>query len=67
MHQTLQKPLQQLLQIPGLQLDTEQFVERLSFGLPDLVIRVIERQDDAEMELFPHPLEVRVLFRHQRA
>ncbi len=65
--QSIQKAAQQFIQIARFQLDAEQLVEGLRFGLADLVIRVVQRQDDAEMQLLAHPLEVGVFVGEQLA
>jgi hypothetical protein len=59
--QRVQEPAQQLFQILSLQLNAEQLVERLRLRLADLVIGVVERQDDAKVELLANPLEIGVL------
>jgi hypothetical protein len=60
-HERRQKPPQQVIQALGLQLGMEQAVEGLCFGLTHLIIRVIQRQDDAELQLLAGPTEVFVL------
>ena len=59
--QRREKPPQQVIQALGLQLGMEQAVEGLGFGLTHLIIRVIQRQDDAELQLLAGPAEVFVL------
>src|SRR5712671_3902925 len=66
MHQGFQKPAEQFFQIARLELDTKQLIKRLGFGLPHLVIGIIQGQDDAEVELLADPLEVCVFLRQQR-
>ena len=65
-HQRFEEAPQQFFQIARFQLDAEQLVKRLRFGLADLIIGVVQRQDDAEMELLADPLKIGVLVRHQR-
>ena len=66
-HQGIQEAAQQLFQIARFQLDPEQLVKRLCFGLADLIIGVVQRQDDAEMQLLAHPLEIGVFVGDQLA
>src|SRR4029078_4389899 len=61
-----EEPPQQLFQIARFQLNAEQLVERLGFGLAELIIGVIQGQNDAEVKLFADPLEVVVFLRQQR-
>ena len=42
----------------GFQLHPEQLVERLRLSLAHLIVGVVEGQNDAEMQLLAHPLEV---------
>jgi len=65
MHQRVQKPLEELVEVARLQLDAEQLVKGLRFGLADLIIGVVQREDDSEVKLFAYPLEIGVLIRHQ--
>ena len=67
LHQRFQKAPQQFVQIARFQLHAEQLVEGLCFGLADLIVGVVQRQDDAEMQLLAHPLEVGVFVREQLA
>jgi hypothetical protein len=57
-----EEPVEQLIEGTGLEFDPEQLIKRLSFGLADLIVGVVERKDDAEVELFADPLEVGVFF-----
>ena len=66
-HQRIQEAAQQLVQIARFQLYPEQLIESLCFGLAHLVIGVVQRQDDAEMQLLAHPLEIRVFVGKQLA
>ena len=61
LHQGIQEAAQQFVQIARLKLYPEQLIKSLCFGLADLVIGVVQSQDDAEMQLFAYPLEVRIL------
>ena len=40
-----------VIQAVGLQLGVEQAEERLGFSFANLVVRIVERQDDAELQL----------------
>ena len=53
--QGFQEAAQQFFEIARFQLDAEQLVKRLRFGLADLVIGVVQSQDDAEVELLANP------------
>ena len=66
MHQRFQEPPQQFFQIARFQLDAEQLVKRLRFRFADLIIGVVQRQNDAKMQLLADPLKVGVLVRQQR-
>ncbi len=59
----MQKPPQQVLQILGLQFRARQVEEGLRFGFAHLIIRVVERQDDAELQLLARPAEILVFIR----
>lgn len=59
-HQRSKEPVQQLLQVFGLQFGVKQSVESLSFCLSNLVIGIVQRQDDAELQLLAGPAEVLV-------
>ena len=66
-HQRFEESPQQLFQIARFELDAEQLVKGLCFGLADLIIGVVQRQDDAEMKLLADPLKIGVLVRDQRS
>src|SRR5579859_3127250 len=59
-HQGAEKAVQQVLKVFGLQLSVEQSVESLSFRLANLIVGVVQRQDDAELQLFAGPAEILV-------
>ncbi len=67
MHQRIEETAQQLVQIARFELHAEQLIKRLCFGLANLVVRVVQREDHAEMKLLAHPLQVRVLVGEQLA
>ena len=48
-------------------LHPEQLVKGLCFGFADLIVGVVQRENDAEVELFAHPLEIRVFIGQQLA
>ena len=60
MHQRFQEAPQQFFEIPRFQLNAKKFVKRRRFGLADLIVGVVQRQDDAKMQLLANPLEVGV-------
>ena len=66
-NQSFQEPAQQVIQIARLQFHPEQLIEGLCFGLADLIVGVVQREDDAEVKLLAHPLEVRVFVGKQLA
>src|SRR5689334_13431777 len=61
--QRLEKPTQQVVQTLRLELGVKEAVERLGFGLAHLVVRVVQSQDDAELQLGASPSEILVFIR----
>ncbi len=63
LHQRAEEAVQQTLQVFGLHLSVKQSVERLSFSFSNLIIGIVQRKDNAELQLFAGPAEILVFVR----
>src|SRR5271169_5949435 len=62
-HQRAEEAVHQVIDVLGLQLGVKQSVESLGFSLSHLIIGIVERQNDAELQLLASPAEILVFVR----